>query len=83
MQPFALREYVSRRGWTIAMQVREVNSGSVRREARKAVDGGGTPPRDRHRAGLAPRSLSRSVTDLQATLQELGHLGVGFASSAT
>ena len=34
MQNRALREYAARRGWTITLQVREVNSGAVRREAR-------------------------------------------------
>ena len=33
MQKRALREYAARRGWTIALQVREVNSGAARREA--------------------------------------------------
>ncbi len=35
MQNRAMREYVARRGWTIALQVREVNSGAARREARE------------------------------------------------
>jgi len=35
MQNRAMREYAARRGWTIALQVREVNSGLVRREARE------------------------------------------------
>ena len=30
-----MREYATRRGWTIAMQVREVNPGAARREARE------------------------------------------------
>ena len=34
MQNRAMREYAARRGWTIALQVREVNSGAVPREAR-------------------------------------------------
>ena len=34
MQSRAMREYAARRGWTIAMQVREVGSGAARREAR-------------------------------------------------
>ena len=29
MQSRAMREYAARRGWTIAMQVREVNSGAA------------------------------------------------------
>jgi putative DNA-invertase from lambdoid prophage Rac len=33
----AMREYAARRGWTIALQVREVNSGAARREARERV----------------------------------------------
>src|ERR671911_1181585 len=37
MQNRAMREYAARRGWTIALQVREVNSGAVRREARETV----------------------------------------------
>src|SRR5207237_9285101 len=37
MQNRAMREYAGRRGWTIAMQVREVNSGAARREAREKL----------------------------------------------
>ena len=37
MQNRAMREYAARRGWTIAMQVREVNSGAARREAREKL----------------------------------------------
>src|SRR6516162_5706515 len=37
MQNRAMREYAARRGWTIALQVREVNSGAVRREAREKI----------------------------------------------
>src|ERR1700735_931118 len=37
MQNRAMREYAVRRGWTIALQIREVNSGSVRREAREKL----------------------------------------------
>lgn len=33
MQNRALREYAARRGWTITMQVREVNSGAAERKA--------------------------------------------------
>src|SRR6059058_832425 len=32
-----LREYAARRGWTIALQVREVNSGAAHWEAREKV----------------------------------------------
>ena len=37
MQSHAMREYAARRGWTIALQVREVNSGAARREAREKL----------------------------------------------
>jgi hypothetical protein len=33
----AMREYAARRGWTIALQLREVNSGVARREARQKL----------------------------------------------
>src|SRR5215472_4987855 len=37
MQNRAMREYAARRGWTVAMQIREVNSGAARREAREKL----------------------------------------------
>ncbi len=37
MQCRALREYVSRRGWTIAIEVKEVGSGAAVRELRQKV----------------------------------------------
>jgi predicted site-specific integrase-resolvase len=37
MQNRAMREYAARRGWTIALQIREVNSGAVKREAREKL----------------------------------------------
>ena len=39
MQSRAMREYAARRGWTIAVQVREVGSGAARREAREKLLG--------------------------------------------
>jgi len=80
MQNRAMREYAARRGWTIAMQVREVNSGAARREAREKVL---TAARRREIDLVLVWRLDRwgrSVTDLLATLQELEHLGVGFVS---
>jgi len=80
MQSRAMREYAARRGWTIGLQVREVNSGTVRREGREK-------PREAARRREIDVVLvwrldrwGRSVTDLLATLQELEHLGVGFVS---
>ena len=80
MQTRALREYVARRGWTVAMQVREVGSGAVERKAREQLM---EAARRREIDVVLVWRLDRwgrSVTDLLATLQELEHLGVGFVS---
>ena len=80
MQDRALREYAARRGWMIAMQVREVHSGAARREARERLL---EAARRREIDVVLVWRLDRwgrSVTDLLATLQELEHLGVGFVS---
>jgi DNA invertase Pin-like site-specific DNA recombinase len=80
MQNRAMREYAARRGWMIARQVREVNSGAARREAReKLIE---AARRREINVVLVWRldRWGRSVTDLLATLQELEHLGVGFVS---
>ena len=37
MQNRALREYAARRGWAVAMQVREVGSGAAQRKAREKL----------------------------------------------
>ena len=37
MQNRAMREYVARRGWTVALQIREVGSGSAQRKAREKL----------------------------------------------
>jgi putative DNA-invertase from lambdoid prophage Rac len=80
MQNRAMREYVARRGWSIAMQVREVSSGAVRREAReKLLEAARRREIDLVLVWRLDR-WGRSVTDLLATLQELEHLGVGFVS---
>ena len=75
-----LRAGAARRGWMIALQVREVNSGAAKREAREKLI---EAARRRDIDLVLVRRLDRwgrSVTDLLATLQELEHLGVGFVS---
>jgi putative DNA-invertase from lambdoid prophage Rac len=80
MQLRAMREHAERRGWTITLQVREVNSGAARREAReKILDAARRREIDLVLVWRLDR-WGRSVTDLLATLQELEHLGVGFVS---
>src|ERR1700693_1278058 len=80
MQSRAMREYAARRGWTVAVQVREGGSGAVRREAReKLLEAARRRDIDVVLVWRLDR-WGRSVTDLLATLQELEHLGVGFVS---
>jgi len=80
MQSRAMREYAARRGWTIALQVREVNSGAARRELReKLLDAARRRDIDVVLVWRLDR-WGRSVADLVSTLQELEHLGVGFVS---
>jgi DNA invertase Pin-like site-specific DNA recombinase len=80
LQIRALREYAARRGWTIALQVREINSGAARREVREnLLDAARRREIDTVLVWRLDR-WGRSVTDLLATLQELDHLGVGFVS---
>ena len=80
LQIRALREYAVRRGWTIALQVKEVGSGAAQRECRERIL---QAARRREIDVVLVWRLDRwgrSVTDLLATLHELEHLGVGFVS---
>ena len=80
LQIRALREYAARRGWTIAMQVKEVGSGAAQRLLReKLLDAARRREIDVVLVWRLDR-WGRSVADLLATLQELEHLGVGFVS---
>src|SRR5271163_2416462 len=80
MQNRAMREYATRRGWTLAMQVKEVGSSASQRQMREKLI---NAARRREIDIVVVWRLDRwgrSVTDLLATLQELEHLGVGFVS---
>jgi DNA invertase Pin-like site-specific DNA recombinase len=80
MQSRAMREYAARRGWTIALQVKEVGSGATQRQLRERLL---EAARRREIDVVLVWRLDRwgrSVTDLLTTLQELEHLGVGFVS---
>ncbi|HEX6894497.1 MAG TPA: recombinase family protein [Bryobacteraceae bacterium] len=71
IQNRAMREYAARRGWTSAMQVRGVNSGPARREAReRLLDAARRLEIDLVLVWRLDR-WGRSVTNL--TLQELEH----------
>lgn len=80
MQNRAMREYAARRGWTIALQVKEVGSGASQRQRReKLLEAARRREIDVVLVWRLDR-WGRSVADLLATLQELDHLGVGFVS---
>lgn len=80
MQLRSLREYAARRGWKVAVQVREVGSGAAERQAReKLLEAARRREIDLVLVWRLDR-WGRSVADLLATLQELEHLGVGFVS---
>src|SRR5438445_256125 len=80
LQIRALREYAARRGWIIALQVKEVGSGASQRHLReKLLEAARRREIDVVLVWRLDR-WGRSVADLLATLQELDHLGVGFVS---
>ena len=80
LQIRALREYAARRGWTIALQVKEVGSGAAQRRLREQVmDAARRREIDIVLVWRLDR-WGRPVADLLTTLQELEHLGVGFVS---
>ena len=80
LQIRALREYSVRRGWTIALQVKEASSGASERQLReKLLESARRREIDVVLVWRLDR-WGRSVTDLLATLQELEHLNVGFVS---
>ena len=80
LQIRALREYAARRGWVIALQVKEIGSGASERQLReKLLDAARRREIDVVLVWRLDR-WGRSVTDLLSTLQELNHLGVGFVS---
>jgi len=80
LQNRAMGEYAARRGWRIALAVKEIGSGASQREKReKLLEAARRREIDVVLVWRLDR-WGRSVTDLLATLQELEHLGVGFVS---
>ncbi|HXB74684.1 MAG TPA: recombinase family protein [Candidatus Acidoferrales bacterium] len=80
LQTRAMRAYVSKRGWTIVAQIKEVGSGASQRELRETLI---AAARRREIDVVLVWRLDRwgrSVADLVSTLQELQYLGVGFVS---
>jgi len=80
LQMRAMREYASKRGWTVAIQIKEVGSGAVERELREQLL---VAARRREIDVVLVWRLDRwgrSLADLVVTLKDLAQLGVGFVS---
>jgi len=80
LQMRAMREYANRRGWRIALQVKEVGSGAAQRELRtRLIEAARRREIDVVLVWRLDR-WGRSLADLVVTLKELAELGVGFLS---
>jgi DNA invertase Pin-like site-specific DNA recombinase len=80
MQMRAMRDFAANRGWTVAMQVKEVESGAKGREQRQhLIDAARRREIDVVLVWRLDR-WGRSLLDLVTTLQELTDLSVGFVS---
>lgn len=80
LQLRTMREYAAKRGWTVAMQIKEVGSGAVERELREQLL---AAARRREIDMVLVWRLDRwgrSLADLVVTLKDLAQLGVGFVS---
>ncbi len=80
MQMRTMREYAAKRGWTIAVQIKEVGSGAAERELRENLL---AAARRREIDVVLVWRLDRwgrSLVDLVVTLKELAGLGVSFVS---
>jgi DNA invertase Pin-like site-specific DNA recombinase len=80
LQNRAMQDYAARRGWTVAIEIKEVGSGSSVRELRKKLlDAARRRDIDVVVVWRLDR-WGRSMADLVTTLQELRDLDVGFVS---
>ena len=80
LQIRTMREYATKRGWEVAVQINEVGSGAVERELREKLT---AAARRREVDVVLVWRLDRwgrSLADLVVTLKELAELGVGFVS---
>lgn len=80
LQMRAMREYAAKRGWMVAVQIKEVGSGAAERELRKKLL---AAARRREIDVVLVWRLDRwgrSLIDLVVTLKELAELGVAFVS---
>ena len=76
LQIRAMREYAAKRGWTVAVQIKEVGSGATPRELRRQLlDAARRREIDVVLVWRLDR-WGRSLADLVVTLKELAELGV-------
>jgi putative DNA-invertase from lambdoid prophage Rac len=76
----AMREYAVRRGWEVAVEIKEIGSGALQRPKREGLL---TAVRRRELDAIVVWRLDRwgrSLADLVLTLKELAELGIGFVS---
>src|ERR1035441_1895033 len=79
LQTRAMRDYAEKRGWTIAVQIKEVGSGAAERELRAELLAAARR-REIDVVLVWRLDWGRSLVDLVITLKELAALGVGFVS---
>src|ERR1035438_6980092 len=80
LQMRAMRDYAVRRGWTIALQIKEVGSGAAEREMRqKLLDAARRRELDVVLVWRLDR-WGRSLVDLVVGLKDLAELGVSLVS---
>ena len=80
LQLTAMRDYVAKRGWKIALEVQDIGSGaSLRAKREELVKAARRRELDRIIVWRLDR-WGRSLLDLVSTLQELASLNVGFVS---
>jgi putative DNA-invertase from lambdoid prophage Rac len=80
LQIRTMREYAAKRGWEVAVQIKEVGSGAAERELREKLM---AAARRREIDAVLVWRLDRwgrSLVDLVVTLKELAGLGVSFVS---
>jgi putative DNA-invertase from lambdoid prophage Rac len=80
LQMRAMKEYAAKRGWMVAVQIKEVGSGAAERELREKLL---AAARRREVDVVLVWRLDRwgrSLVDLVVTLKELTELGVAFVS---
>jgi DNA invertase Pin-like site-specific DNA recombinase len=80
LQIRTMREYAAKRGWTVAVQIKEIGSGAAERELRENLL---AAARRREIDAVLVWRLDRwgrSLVDLVVSLKELAELGVSFVS---